>query len=91
MKAEQDIANAPKREEKKGPSEDEVNERKKRLQAIREQQLKKKNEERQKQLGDFNQKIENKNDLHSQLLELDKKTKAKTKIMEVVGEGEDNI
>jgi hypothetical protein len=90
LKAEQDIANAPK-QEKKGPSEDEVNQRKRRLQAIREQQLKKKNEERQKQLGEFNEKIENKNDLHSQLLELDKKTKAKTKIMEVVGEGEDHI
>lgn len=45
MKAEQDIANAPK-QEKKGPTEDEIAERKRRLQAIREQQLKKKNDAR---------------------------------------------
>ena len=37
LKAEQEIKNAPKKEEQKGPSEEEKAERKKRLQAIREQ------------------------------------------------------
>lgn len=68
LKAEQEIKNAPKKEEQKGPSEEEKAERKKRLQAIREQQLKKKQAERQQELTEFNDKVENKNDLHQQLL-----------------------
>ena len=52
---------------------------------MREQQLKKKNEARQKELGEFNDKVNDKNDLHSQLLALDKKTKAKTQISQALG------
>jgi hypothetical protein len=37
LKAEEDLKNAPKKEEQKGPSDEDKAERKKRLQAIREQ------------------------------------------------------
>ena len=36
-----------------------------------------KNEKREKELGDFNDKISNKEDLHKELLEMDKKLKPK--------------
>jgi len=95
LKAEQDIKAMPKKEEvkeeHKGPTEDEKAERKKRLQAMREQQLKKKNEDRTKQLNEFKEETTTSNDLHAQLLAIDKKTKAKTKVQEIVGLGQDDL
>jgi len=58
---------------------------------MREQQLKKKNEERTKQLSEFKQETTTSNDLHSQLLAIDQKTKAKTKVQEIVGLGQDDL
>jgi hypothetical protein len=36
-----------------------------------------KNEKREKELGEFNEKTQNKDDLHKELMEMDKKVKAK--------------
>jgi hypothetical protein len=36
-----------------------------------------KNDKREKELGDFNEKTQNKDDLHKELIEMDKKVKAK--------------
>lgn len=36
-------------------------------------------------MGDFNDKVQDKNDLHQELMAIDKKTKAKTQIAEVLG------
>ena len=39
--------------------------------------MKMKNDKREKELDDFNEKTKNKDDLHKELMELDKRTKAK--------------
>ena len=54
-----------------------VEERRKRLKEQRDLLLKMKNDKREKELGDFNQKTQNKQDLHKELVEMDKRTKAK--------------
>ena len=54
-----------------------MEERRKRLKEQRDLLLKMKNDKREKELGEFNQKTQNKEDLHRELVELDKKTKAK--------------
>lgn len=59
------------------PQGESVEERKKRLFAQRDLILKMKNEKREKELEEFNQKTQNKQDLHKELMDIDKKVKAK--------------
>ncbi len=60
-----------------GPSAESVEERRKRLKEQRDLLLKMKNDKREKELDTFNQKTQNKDDLHKELMEMDKKVKAK--------------
>ena len=62
---------------KQQPSAESIEERRKRLQAQRDLLVKQKQDKREKELGDFNVKTTNKEDLHSELMEMDKKMKAK--------------
>lgn len=54
-----------------------MEERRQRLKAQRDLLVKMKNEKREKELGEFNEKINNKQDLHKELLEMDKRIKPK--------------
>lgn len=60
-----------------GPVTEGVEERRKRLKEQRDLLLKMKNDKREKELGEFNEKTQNKDDLHKELIEMDKKVKAK--------------
>ena len=57
-----------------------VEERKKRLQAQRDLLVKQKQEKREKELEEFKEKTTKKEDLHKELLEMDKKIQAKDKV-----------
>lgn len=54
-----------------------MEDRKARLKAQRDLLVKQKQEKREKELGEFNEKTKNKDDLHKELLEMDKILKSK--------------
>jgi hypothetical protein len=63
------------------PTQESAEERKKRLLAQRDLLVKQKQEKREKELGEFKAKTEtgNKDDLHRELIEIDKRTQLKQK------------
>ena len=63
--------------ESKNQGAETVEERKKRLQAQRDILMKQKADKREKELAEFKQKTSTQDDLHKQLMEIDKKTKSK--------------
>ena len=67
-----------------------IEERQKRLKAQRDLLKQQKAQKRAQELEEFNQKTGNKDDLHKELLEIDKKTKAK-KVLQNASPSKDNF
>jgi hypothetical protein len=61
------------------PTQESIEERRNRLKAQRDLLVKQKQEKRDKELGEFNEKTKTKDDLHKELLEMDKRLDAKNK------------